>query len=281
MSAAASARATKQSGTSFSAAFALLPRKKRDALYALYSFCRQADDCVDEDGGAGERGLAQWMEEVDACYAGRPRTRLGADLARALERFPMPRKSFFDIAEGCRMDLHQASYETMAELRVYCERVASAVGLAAIEIFGYRDPATRDYATELGVALQLTNILRDVTPDAERGRLYVPVEDLRAAGVAPEAFLDAALGRRARESRMNDVLRDQGARARRQFALAESRLPRIDRGSMRPAQVMAAVYREIFDRLESSGFPFGERARLSRWTKAWVAVRCLAREATR
>src|SRR5262245_19060567 len=179
-----SARVTRQSGTNFYYAFLMLPAAKRRAIYALYSFCRVADDCVDEEGGAGEAGLQRWADEVRRCYEGRPRTELGRDLAAALARFPIPRACFEDIVAGCRMDLAVARYATFADLATYCRRVASAVGLASIEIFGYRNPATRAYAVELGLALQLTNILRDVAADAARGRIYVPLEDLARFGVS-------------------------------------------------------------------------------------------------
>ena len=165
-----SARITRQSGTSFYYAFRVLPKDKREAIYALYSFCRVVDDCVDEESGEGEPGLRRWLEEAHRCYAGKPQTELGQDLALALLQFPIPRSCFEDIVAGCRMDLTVRRYPVYADLRLYCERVAAAVGLASIEIFGYEDPRTRDYAVELGVALQLTNIVRDVAADAVRER---------------------------------------------------------------------------------------------------------------
>ncbi len=139
----ASARLTRQSGTSFYYAFRILPARKRRAIYAVYSFCRVVDDCVDEPGGEGEAGLRRWLEEVHRCYAGNPTTELGRDLAETLFEFPIPRGCFEDIVAGCRMDLTPRRYPAYADLRVYCERVASAVGLACIEIFGYADPRTR------------------------------------------------------------------------------------------------------------------------------------------
>ena len=157
-----SARITRESGTSFYYAFRVLSEPKRRAVYALYSFCRVVDDCVDQDGGAGEAGLAHWLEEARRCYTGRPETELGRELAEAVARFPIPRACFEEIVAGCRMDLEITRYARFEDLLVYCRRVASAVGLACIEVFGYRNPAARDYASELGVALQLTNILRDV-----------------------------------------------------------------------------------------------------------------------
>ena len=272
-----SARLTRQSGTSFYYAFRILPRDKRDAIYALYSFCRVVDDCVDEEGGEGEAGLRRWLEEAHRCYAGRPQTELGQDLALALHEFPIPRSCFEDIVAGCRMDLTVRRYATFADLRVYCERVASAVGLASIEIFGYEDMRTREYAVELGVALQLTNILRDVAADARRGRLYIPLEDLARFGLGEHEVLDAANGGPA-PARLTDLLRFQAERAREQYVRAASLLPAVDRRAMVPAEIMAAVYRATLERIVKRGFPLGAaRVGLSRPRKAWIAARTLVK----
>jgi phytoene synthase len=268
-----SARLTRQSGTSFYYAFRVLPRDKRDAIYALYSFCRVVDDCVDEEGGEGEAGLRRWLEEAHRCFAGRPETELGQDLALALHQFPIPRSCFEDIVAGCRMDLSVRRYPTFADLRVYCERVASSVGLASIEIFGYEDMRTRDYAVELGVALQLTNIVRDVAADASRGRLYIPLEDLARFGLGEQEVLDAAKGGPA-PARLTDLLRFQAERAREQYLRAAALLPAADRKAMVPAQIMAAVYHATLEEVVKRGFPLGaERVALSRPRKAWIAAR--------
>jgi phytoene synthase len=273
-----SARLTRQSGTSFYYAFRVLPRDKRHAIYALYSFCRVVDDCVDEEGGEGEAGLRRWLEEAHRCFAGRPETELGQDLALALLQFPIPRSCFEDIVAGCRMDLTVRRYPTFADLRVYCERVASAVGLASIEIFGYEDPRTRDYAVELGVALQLTNILRDVAADARRGRLYLPLEDLARFEVTDHEFLDAARNGGAPPARLLPLLRFQADRAREQYARAAALLPAVDRKAMVAAEIMSAVYRATLEKVERRGFPLGAaRVGLSRPRKAWIAARTLLR----
>src|SRR5438093_10166130 len=222
-----SARLTRQSGTSFYYAFRILPARKRRAIYALYSFCRMVDDCVDEPGGEGEAGLRRWLDEVRRCYAGRPSTELGRDLAEALFEFPIPRGCFEDIVAGCRMDLTTKRYPTFADLRAYCERVASAVGLAAIEIFEYTDPRTRKYAVELGVALQLTNILRDVTADAARGRIYLPQEDLARFGVTEAELLATVAGGDAPPD-VRELMAFQAARARAHYELARDLLPAAD-----------------------------------------------------
>jgi phytoene synthase len=269
------ARLTRQSGTSFYYAFRILPREKRRAIYALYSLCRTLDDCVDEEGGGGEQALAQWLAELHGCYAGRPRTELGEELARALGRFPIPVSCFEEIVAGCRMDLRFARYPTFADLRIYCERVASAVGRACIEIFGYRNVRARDYAVELGVALQLTNILRDVATDAGRGRLYIPLEDLDAFQVSEQELMDAALAGMPSPAIVS-LLGFQARRAREHYERARALLPAEDLRAMTPARIMGAVYRTILEELDSRGYPFRPVIRLSRPRKAWIALRTLA-----
>ncbi len=273
----AAARLTRQSGTNFYYAFRVLPVAKRQAIYALYSFCRVVDDCVDEEGGEGEAGLARWLDEVRRCYAGTPQTELGRDLAAALARFPIPVACFEAIVAGCRMDLETRRYATFADLRLYCERVASAVGLASIEIFGYRDPATRDYAVELGLALQLTNILRDVATDAARGRLYLPLEDLAHFGVAEAEVMSA---RAPRGGALLGLLDFEADRARAHYERAARLLPAADRRSMMSAEIMGAIYRAILDAIVRRRFPLGPRVRLSTPRKVWVALRTVARVVT-
>jgi len=271
-----SARITRESGTNFYYAFRILPAEKRRAIYALYSFCRSVDDCVDRADGEGEPGLARWLAEASRCYEGRPVTGLGRELASAVERFPIPRSCFEEIVAGCRADLSQSRYATFEDLRLYCRRVASAVGLAAIEIFGYRNPGTRDYAVELGVALQLTNILRDVGADAARGRLYLPLEDLARFAV-PEAELLAATGGGPRSAALDALLRFEGERAREHYARAALRLPPEDRRAMVSAELMGAIYRELLARIARRGYPLvGPRVRVPTWRKLWIAARALA-----
>jgi phytoene synthase len=281
MSASASARLTRQSGTSFYYAFLILPEAKRRAIYALYAFCRVVDDCVDEPDGEREAGLARWTAELDKAYAGAPETDLGRELAETVARFPIPRGAFEDIVAGCRMDLATRRYATFAELRVYCERVASAVGLASIEIFGYDDPGTRDYAIELGLALQLTNILRDIAQDARRDRIYLPLEDLERFGVS-EAELLAAVDdpRASRSPGIRDLLAFEAERARSHYAAAARALPARDRHAMRAAEIMGAVYRAVLEEWARRGHPVaGPRVQLSKPRKLWIALRTLARNA--
>jgi phytoene synthase len=265
-------RVTRDAGTNFYYALRLLGRAKREAMYALYAFCRAVDDCVDEPDGGGEAGLADWVEELDLCYAGQPRTPLGQDLARALERFPIPRTALDEIVAGCRMDLSQARYATYEELEVYCRRVASAVGLASIEIFGYTQAGTREFAVRLGLAMQLTNILRDIGPDALRGRLYLPLEDLARFGVSEEDLRRPSM-RGGRRPEVDQLLAFESERAQAEFERAREALPISDRRAMWCARVMGAIYRELLEELMARGCPVGgARVSLSRSRKAAVAL---------
>jgi 15-cis-phytoene synthase len=274
----AAERLTRQSGTNFYYAFRILPEEKRQAIYALYSFCRVVDDCVDEEGGEGEAGLRRWTDEVERCYLGCPATELGRELGAAIERFKIPRSCLLDIVEGCRMDLTPRRYASFADLRVYCERVASAVGLASIEIFGYTQPATRQYAVDLGLALQLTNILRDVAQDAARGRLYLPLDELARFGVAEDEVMAVAAGSRAPSPALQELMAFQGERARGHYERARAALPAADRRSMLSAEIMGAVYREILHELARRRYPVGgPRVTLSTPRKLWAALRAVGR----
>jgi phytoene synthase len=279
MTASVGARITRQSGSSFYYAFQILSAEKRRAIYALYAFCRVVDDCVDEPDGEGEPGLVRWLAEVHRCYAGRPETELGRELAEAVARFPIPRSSFEQIVAGCRMDIETQRYATWADLRLYCERVASAVGVASIEIFGYDDPRSREYAIELGLALQLTNILRDVAADAARDRVYLPLEDLARFGVSDQALLaHAREPRSARPAGLDALLAFEAGRAREHYAAARVLLPEADRRSLLAAEIMGAVYRAVLEEWLRRGMPVGgPKLSLSRPRKAWIALRTIPR----
>ncbi len=278
MSESQAARLTRQSGTSFYYAFRLLPGTKRRAIFAVYSFCRVVDDCVDEPDGEGEAGLVRWLEELDRCYAGRPETDLGRELAAAVAQFPLPRQCFEDIVAGCRMDLQQSRYATFAELRTYGERVASAVGLLAIEIFGHESPRTREYAILLGLALQLTNILRDVAEDAEKGRVYLPQDEMRRFQVSDEEVLGSGRPGSVKSAGLQSLLAFQGERARAHFEQAQAALPEVDKRAMLPAEIMGAVYRALLEAMAAKSWPVGKPAvRLSRARRALIALRTVPR----
>ncbi len=241
------------SGSSFFLPMMLLPREKREAMLALYAFCRETDDVADEISNPDlSRALIQaWREEVRALYDGAPRHPVTRALAGPVKRFNLPQEHFGGILDGFEMDGGGAMLRpTLAELERYCHCVAGCVGLLSVEIFGYRAATIPDFARHLGQAFQLTNILRDVAEDARRGRIYLPAElldDAGLGGLAPEAVL--------RTPGVTDVCRAVGAMARERFAAASDCLPRSERRAMRPALLMRGVYETYLDRIEEAGFP--------------------------
>src|SRR5262245_32055183 len=183
---------TRRSGSNFYYSFLFLPRRKREAMYALYAFCRTVDDAVDGDGGTPSeqrRVLTEWRTELKRVYEGRASHPIAVRLAEVVRTYPIAREHLEAILDGVEMDVDKRRYASFEELHEYCYRVAAAVGLCGIEMFGYTDPRARDYAVNLGVALQLTNIMRDLRADGERGRIYLPLDELRRFGCAEEDFL--------------------------------------------------------------------------------------------
>jgi phytoene synthase len=256
--------------TSFYYSFLALPSDKREAIVAVWDFCRAVDDAVDEpDGPDPARALARWREEIALMYgAGEPATPQGRRLQPIVARFGLPRSAFEDLVDGVAMDLEQRRYETFEALRQYCLRVASAVGLICIEIFGYRDVKTRDYAIDLGIALQLTNIIRDVSPDIQRGRVYIPLEDLRAFGCTEDDLRAGIV-----TDNLRRLLAHEAARARRFYSKAETALPQPDERHLIAARIMGAIYRDLLRAIERSGFDvFSRRVRLSRPRQAVIAA---------
>lgn len=262
--------------TNFYYSFAALSPARRDAIVAVWDFMRAVDDAVDEAAGgpaeAAER-VALWRAEVAAVFEGRePATPEGKTLAPHVAAFGLPRSGFDDVIDGVEMDVTPRRFESFEDLRQYCLRVASAVGLVCIEIFGYRNAACRQYAIDLGIALQLTNILRDLGKDLRAGRLYLPQEDLRACGV-DESELRACVPSEA----VMTLLRRHAARAREYFGRALRELPSEDTRSLVAARIMGVVYETLLDRIEMRGFDvFGEPVRLRRAHKAALALRTWA-----
>jgi len=263
--------------TSFYYSFLVLPPRKRSAIVAVWDFCRAVDDAVDEapDGTSADTRLSLWRAELAACYNGgsQPATPQGRALQPYVGEFKLPRRPFEDLIDGVEMDLAQVRYQTFADLAGYCRRVASAVGLVCVEIFGYHDSAARSYAVDLGMALQLTNIIRDVAADLRQGRVYLPAEDLARFHVT-EADLRAGQLTPA----VSGLLRFECERARFYYAKAAATLPAIDRRSLLAAQIMGAIYLEILRRIERSGYDvFSRRVRVPRPYRALIAVRLWAR----
>ena len=263
--------------TNFYYSFLVLPPDKRRAIVAVWDFCRAVDDAADEPAsGLPAVELAKWRGEIAACYeGGTPATPQGRALAPLVTRFRLPRPAFEAIIEGVEMDVGVRRYESFEDLYQYCIRVASAVGLVCLEIFGYRDSGARQYATDLGVALQLTNILRDVAEDLRRGRVYLPQEDLRAHGVT-EAELHRESNRpdgTPQSARVTALLRQQAERARDYYARADRELPHVDRRRLVAARIMGAVYRAILNRIETRNYDvFSSIVRVPRPRRALIAA---------
>jgi presqualene diphosphate synthase len=260
------------SGSSFHSAMRILPAARRDAMYAIYAFCRAVDDIADEPGSLAEKraGLAAWRAEIDALYAGRPSYRIALALEEPVERYRLRREDFLAVIDGMQMDAERdIRGPSFAELDLYCDRVASAVGRLSVRAFGATEARADDVASSLGRALQLTNILRDVQEDAERGRLYLPQELLAKHGIAtdePAAVL--------RHPALPKVCADLAEVARGHYADADAAMAACARGPMRPAALMGAVYRDYLDLLERRGWdPLGAPLKLSKPRKLWLVLR--------
>ena len=259
--------------TNFAYSFLALPKDRREAITVVWDFCRAVDDEVDEhEDRPPERrreGLRRWRDEVAACFeGGRPLTPQGRALQAVAARWPLPRGSFDQLIDGCEMDLGPVRFPSFCELRAYCYKVASTVGLVCIEIFGYENPATRQYAEELGLALQLTNILRDVPADLARDRLYIPVDELTAHGVTEDALRQGRL-----TPAISALVERQARRARDQFARADACLPPEDARRLVAARIMGAIYRELLARIAARDYDvFRERVRVPTFRKARLAI---------
>jgi len=272
--------------TSFYYSFLVLPADKRHAIVAVWDFCRAVDDAVDEgeaEGGTSAAQVQRWRAELRRCFdGGSPETPQGRALQPLIAPFNLPRSAFEALIEGVEMDLHTRRYQTFADLYEYCIRVASAVGLMCVEIFGCKDPASRQYAIDLGVALQLTNILRDVPGDLERGRVYIPMEDFARSGCHEEDLGAEAIhaGHGVRSPAVKKLLAFQSERARDYYRRADAVLPRADARRLVAARIMGAIYRGILDRIEAADFDvFSAVIRVPRPRRALIAATTWARTA--
>lgn len=268
--------------TSFYYSFLVLPVAKRRAIIAVWDFCRAVDDAVDEVAPESHRGslsaearalaaksLAGWRTELKEVFDGSPTTPQGQALQPFVRRFNLPQLQFEALIDGVEMDLSYHRYPNFETLLQYCHRVASSVGLICVEIFGYRHSAARDYAVNLGVALQLTNIIRDVAVDLKKGRVYLPLDDMQWFQVT-----EADLSRAVVTPRIRQLLRYQCRRARDYYRLANEHLPRADRGSLVAAEIMGAIYLGILRRIERSRYDvFSHVIRVPRWRRALMALR--------
>ena len=260
---------TAQSGTSFYYSFLFLPPHRRRAITALYAFCREVDDVVDEvsDPGLARTKLAWWRQEIAAVYGAQPQHPVGLALRSVVAEFSLPQEHFQTVIDGMAMDLDRNRYLDFADLERYCHCVAGVVGLMSAEIFGYANPATRQYARDLGIAFQLTNIVRDVGEDARRGRIYLPQDELTRHGVTQSSILKHEM-----TPGMKSLMADQVARARKWHQQAIAQLPTEDRRSQRPGLIMAAIYRTLLDEIERDGYAvLDHRVALTPLRKLWIA----------
>jgi phytoene synthase len=259
------------SGSSFYYSFLFLPPERRRAITALYAFCREVDDVVDETGElqVAAAKLAWWRAEIDGLYAGRPQHPVTKALATFIEKYSLPKEQLGEIIDGMEMDLTQTRYLDWPGLERYCYRVAGVVGLLAARIFGYSDPRTLEYARDLGIAFQLTNIIRDVGEDARKNRVYLPMDELKRFEVPAADILN---GRQTPQFRALMEFQDRRARSYYDRALGE--LPAADRRAQRPGLVMAAIYKTLLDEIGRDGFHvLTQRISLTPLRKFWIAWR--------
>jgi phytoene synthase len=247
-------------------ALARLPRERRRHALTFYHFCRVVDDIADDlsrPAAEKQRLLDRWKSALES---GRD---LPASLTEVIETYRIDRRLLVEIVLGVEQDVHPRDFATYAELRQYCWRVACAVGLVSIEIFGCREPSSKIYAEQLGHALQITNILRDVGEDAGLGRVYLPVEDLERFGLTPDEIRRGHPG-----PRFAELMQFEAARAREYFRAAQAALPPADARALAPAEAMRAIYGRILSRMEADHFRvFQKRYRLPLWQKLWLLAR--------
>jgi len=265
---------TRKSASNLALAFVLLPKAKRDAMSALYAFCREVDDVADDESVPVERRreqLALWRADARrACGSEIPQLAVNRELQAVVRQYRLSFEHFDELIRGVEMDLDIRRYDTWEQLDLYCYRVASVVGLLSIEVFGYTNPACREYAEHLGKALQLTNILRDVRTDAERGRIYLPLSELARCRVREEEILANEYS-----PRFFELAAGMAARARRFYQLARETLPEEDRRAMIAAELMGSVYWRLLRKLERRRFNvFGPKlTRLNKGQKVLLIFR--------
>lgn len=271
-------------GANFSVGFRFLPSQKRRAVYAVYAFCRWADDIADEEieGAPGDAEAAirlrmhrldEWQRELDACYSGSPSHPITIALGEALRHFQIPRSAFIALIDGCRQDMVKTRYETFEELLGYCMLVASSISDLSLPIFGYRTGAAIGHGRSLATALQLTNVTRDVGDDLQRDRIYLPREEMRRFGVT-----EADLISRTESEPVRQLLEFQIARARSYFAAAEPLLQELAADARFPTILMGGIYATVLSRLQNNPFlALGERLRLTTLEKLMVVARRMLR----
>ena len=258
------------SGSSFYYSFLFLAKNKREAITALYAFCREVDDIADEctDINIARTKLAWWRHEIHQLYLNSPQHPVTKALHPAIREFNMDEEHFLEIIDGMEMDLDQHRYADFKQLQLYCYRVASVVGLLSVQIFGYTNRNTLKYAHDLGMAFQLTNILRDVGEDARRGRIYIPLDEIKKVGLTETDILHGH-----HSVKMQELLDFQIERAERFYDKALNALPKEDKKSQRTGLIMAAIYRTLLREIKQSGSQqvLDARISLTPLRKLWLA----------
>jgi 15-cis-phytoene synthase len=265
---------TKKSGSNFYYSFLFLPRAKRDAMYTVYAFCKAVDSAVDEPaaGSNPKDELKRWREELDAVYSGIPTTPIMVSLAHHVKTLGIPKAYFEELIKGVEMDLFNNRYITFDELSLYCYRVASVVGLICLHIFGVTSARAQDYAVALGMAFQLTNILRDVGMDAAQRRIYLPLDDLQKWNYPEKALLNLNYSAEFRALMEYEASRAHHYYTRADAALKE--LPPHERRALTVAEIMRGIYSRILDRIERSNYQvFGPRISLTTTQRVVIALR--------
>jgi phytoene synthase len=272
----------RRSRSSFLVSFSALPPERRRALTAIYAFCRVVDDAVDRSGEEEDRRarLQFWCDELERAYGGEPQTELGRELRDAVRRFDVPRRHLDAVCAGVAMDIEPAAFGTLEELEGYCYKVASAVGLACLPVFGASGTAAGTYAVRLGLAMQITNVTRDLATDARNGRVYAPRQWLGEEGVDRDWLAGAGPpAAYARGGPIDRLVRRLASVAREHFAQAEAILPAEHRAALLAPQIMAAVYQDLLRRIERRGGDLREnkRLRVPHWRRLLLAWRVRAR----
>jgi phytoene synthase len=261
----------KNSKSSFYYAFNLLPNDKRDAMNIVYAFCRQTDDIIDEGNEPAEKKsekLRRWRIELERAFRGKSHYALLNKLAGTISNFNIPIEPFFELIRGMEMDLQKNRYLKFDDLQLYCYRVASTVGLMCIEIFGYKHSSTKDFAVNLGIALQLTNILRDIKKDAEKGRIYLPQEDLEKFGYSEKELLGCTYN-----SNFKEMMEYEALRAKEYFDKANTYLNLDDKSSMFAARAMQHIYERMLTKIIDADFDvFNKNIKVSKFEKVGISV---------
>ena len=262
---------SRKSKSSFYYAFNLLPEDKRDAMNTVYAFCRKTDDIVDESSDSTDlkyEKLRKWRIEFEKSFSGHSEFALLNKLGTTISKFDIPLEPFFELIKGMEMDLQKDRYKSFEDLQLYCYRVASTVGLMCIEIFGYKHPSTKQFAVDLGIALQMTNILRDIGNDAKSGRIYLPLEDLKRFN-----YTEAEIMSLVYNDNFRDLMIYESARAKQYFKSATSNLDLDDKKTMFAARAMQHIYYKMLEKIINADYDvYNNDIKVSKFEKAGIAL---------